>query len=64
MIMDKPDFQLNPAAITPETLAKMLQMPVEIVRKHIELGAPAGADGTINLVHYAAWLNTRINHGS
>jgi hypothetical protein len=56
--------QINPAALTPETAAKMLGLQVEIVQKHILQGAPAAADGTINLVHYGAWLNSRINNGN
>jgi hypothetical protein len=56
--------QINPAALTPETAAKMLGLQVEIVQKHIEQGTPVAADGTINLVNYAAWLNSRINNGN
>jgi hypothetical protein len=26
------------------------------IRADLEAGAPANADGTLNLVHYAAWL--------
>ena len=26
------------------------------IRYHIEAGAPVNADGSLNLVHYAAWL--------
>jgi len=29
---------------------------VENLRRDIEAGAPTNADGTVNLVHYAAWL--------
>ena len=28
----------------------------EALRADIEAGAPVNADGTVNLVHYAAWL--------
>ena len=51
------DGQVNPAALTVEQLARMLAVPAEKVRDHVAAGAPAGPDGTINLVHYAAWLN-------
>jgi len=27
-----------------------------MIRYDIEAGAPVNADGTVNLVHYAAWL--------
>jgi len=30
----------------------------------IKAGAPTNADGTINLIHYAAWLAREIAHGS
>lgn len=29
---------------------------VEMLEADLETGAPANADGTFNLVHYAAWL--------
>jgi hypothetical protein len=50
----------NPAALTVEQLARALALPVETVRRHVEEGAPVGADGTVNLIHYAAWLNKRM----
>ncbi|HPC65559.1 MAG TPA: hypothetical protein P5175_10495 [Anaerohalosphaeraceae bacterium] len=52
--------KLNPSALTVEMAAKMLGLQAEIVRKHIEQGMPTAADGTINLVHYGAWLNSRL----
>jgi hypothetical protein len=55
---------LNPASLAPEMAAKLLGLPLDIVLKHIGEGAPAAADGSINLIHYGAWLNTRITHGS
>ncbi len=55
---------INPAALSDETAAKMLGLQVEIVQKHIAQGAPVSADGTINLIHYASWLNSRINNGN
>jgi len=54
------NMRLNPTAITVEIAAKMLRLPADIIRKHIEQGAPTAADGTINLVHYAAWLCNRL----
>ena len=52
--------QVNPMALTVEMAAKVLGLPLEIIQKHIDGGAPAAADGTINLINYAAWLNARI----
>jgi len=56
--------QLNPSALTVEMAAKMLGLPAEIIRKHIEQGMPTASDGTINLVNYGAWLNQRTNNGN
>jgi hypothetical protein len=56
--------KLNPSALTVEMAAKMLGLPAEIIRKHIEQGMPTAADGTINIIHYAAWLNRKINNGN
>jgi len=50
--------QMNPASIPPHDLARMLGLTPEAIDRHIGEGAPTNADGTMNLVHYAAWLNT------
>jgi len=53
---------LNPAALsTPDTarvLSRVGSSPVTeaMLRADLDAGAPANADGTINLVHYTAWL--------
>ncbi len=54
------DAPANQAALTVEQLAKMLAVQEEKIREHVAAGAPTGPDGTINLVHYAAWLNRRL----
>ena len=51
---------VNPAALSIAQLARMLGMPQEKVREHVAAGAPTGHGGTVNLVHYAAWLNRQI----
>ena len=54
---------INPSALTPAQAARVLSavgnglVTEEMIRRHIASGAPATADGRINLVHYAAWLN-------
>ena len=54
--------RLQPTSLTVEHISRLLTAtggrPVteEMVRKDIESGASVNADGTINLVHYAAWL--------
>ena len=53
---------LNPAALTPEDAARLLSrvsgqvVSVAMLDVDREAGAPRNADGTINLVHYGAWL--------
>ncbi len=34
-----------------------------MVRADIDAGAPTNADGTVNLVHYAAWLVREVAGG-
>jgi len=36
---------------------------VEMLEADVAAGAPTNADGTINLVHYAAWLLKEMMHG-
>ena len=56
---EKPEKpSLNPTALTVEDAAKMLALPVAMIRRHIDAGAPL-SNGKINLVHYAAWLNSK-----
>ena len=53
---------LNPQALSLEDVARILTasgwkpVTVDMVRDDIDDGAPTNADGTINLIHYAAWL--------
>jgi len=53
---------LNPNALTVDSASQLLSkvggQPVtqEMLQADIEDGAPTNADGTINLLHYAAWL--------
>ncbi len=35
----------------------------EMLGADIEAGAPVNADGTMNLVHYAAWLVREVSRG-
>jgi len=51
---------LNPMALTAEEAARMLDIPREWVEKDLDAGAPTNPDGTINLVHYAAWLSIMV----
>jgi len=56
-------------ALTPAQAAKILaaagsrRITEAMVRADIEAGAPTNANGTVNLVHYAAWLAREAAHG-
>ncbi|MCL2645621.1 MAG: helix-turn-helix domain-containing protein [Phycisphaerales bacterium] len=50
----------NPAALTVAQLAKALGIAEERVHRLVADGAPTAANGTIHLVHFAAWLNRRL----
>ena len=52
--------RLNPAALSVEDAARVLGLAAETVRRDVAEGAPTAADGRINLVHYAAWLNREL----
>ena len=60
---------LNPQALRLEDLARILTalgpMPVtvEVLRADIEQGAPTNRDGTVNLLHIAAWLAREAQRG-
>lgn len=53
---------VNPSALSPAELARLLAsaskraITVDHVHADINDGAPTNPDGTINLVHYVAWL--------
>lgn len=53
----------NPMALTVQQVARMLALPEEKVREHVARGLPMSADGRINLVQYAAWLNKELSRG-
>jgi hypothetical protein len=58
----EPVGRLHPGALSVPDAARVLsrvgQRPVteEMIRADIDAGAPTNPDGTLNLVHYAAWL--------
>jgi len=60
--MAEPDAKLNPAALPLADAARLLsaaggqRITVDMLEADQVVGAPANADGTLNLVHYAAWL--------
>ena len=60
--MDDTTTTMNPAALSLADAAKVLsaaggqRVTVEMLQEDLAAGAPTNADGTINLLHYAAWL--------
>lgn len=63
--------KLNPSALSISDAVKALQAAgarhasEENLRADIESGAPTNPDGTLNLIHYAAWMVARLGsaHG-
>jgi hypothetical protein len=53
---------VNPASLSIEDMSRLLsaaggkRIAPEEIRADVEAGAPVGADGRMNLVHYTAWL--------
>jgi hypothetical protein len=68
--MDDTKTTMNPAALALADAAKVLsaaggqRVTIEMLQEDIAAGAPTNADGSINLVHYAAWLNMKEPHGN
>jgi hypothetical protein len=66
---ERSSSSLNPLALRLEDLARILsvlgQYPVtvEMLQSDIDAGAPTNPDGTVNLVHYAAWLLRELGRG-
>jgi hypothetical protein len=61
--------QLNPQALSLADAARIFSaaagatIDVAMLEADVETGAPANADGTLNLVHYAAWLLREMARG-
>jgi hypothetical protein len=62
MEQDNGRQSLNPTSLAVADAARLLTkaggQPVnpDMIQADLAAGAPSNADGTINLVHYAAWL--------
>jgi hypothetical protein len=59
---DNGKHPLSPTSLPVADAARLLArvggqaVSVEMLQADVAAGAPTNADGTINLVHYAAWL--------
>ena len=66
---ERPTGALNPQALRLADMARILTasgpkpVTVEMLEADIEDGAPANADGTLNLVQYVAWLVKEMASG-
>ena len=62
MPQNEANSPLNPQALPLPDAAQLLtkaggiRVTVEMLQADVDAGAPTNADGTFNLVHYAAWL--------
>ncbi len=60
---------LNPTGLSLTHTARALsaaengKVTAEMLQANVDAGAPTKADGTLNLVHYAAWLNQGQTRG-
>lgn len=57
---------INPAALSIEDAAQLLTsvgghvVTAEMITRDIQAGAPRNHDGSINIVHYGAWLTRTV----
>jgi hypothetical protein len=60
---------LNPNALSVANAARLLskvsgeRVTEEMIQADLTAGAPTNCDGSINLVHYAAWLVKEMSGG-
>jgi len=69
MAQEDGNTALNPTALALVDAARVLSaasggtIDVDMLEEDVASGAPANADGTLNLVHYAAWLLSEMGRG-
>ena len=57
---------MNPQALSVDNAARVLSaagrrvISPDMIREDLAAGAPTNPDGTINLVHYTAWLAKNV----
>jgi len=68
--MNAENAPVDPNRLSVEQAAKLLsaaakvRIPVEQIVADLEASAPQNPDGTINLMHYAAWLVKEMGRGN
>jgi len=60
--IDPKALQISDAAVLLQKLGG--KVSEDDVREDVAEGAPTNGDGTLNLVHYAAWLLKEMGRGS
>ena len=69
MAAESGNSALNPQALALSDAARVFSaaagdtIDVAMLEADIEAGAPVNPDGTLNLVHYAAWLLREMGRG-
>lgn len=59
---------LSPTSLTVADLARLLEkvdsgrVTSAMIKEDLAAGAPTNPDGTINLIHYGAWLARKVDH--
>lgn len=59
--------KVDPTRMAPADLAKLLsrlageKIPADRIAADVAAGAPTNGDGTLHLVHYAAWLARQVD---
>ena len=67
--MDGKREHLNPNAMTVAQAAELFsklarrRIPASHITEDIDAGAPTNPDGTLNVLHYAAWLLGEMRRG-
>jgi hypothetical protein len=62
--------RVDPAALTASDACRLLsaagagEVREDMISADITAGAPTNPDGTLNLVHYAAWLVRQLSEGA
>ena len=62
--------KLNPLSLTPADAARLLSkvggvnITEDQIREAIAAGAPVNPGGTLNLVHFGAWLLKEMSNGN
>ena len=67
--MSNSNNQVDPTRLSIEQASKLLsaafreRIEVAKIQEDIDSGAPTNSDGTLNLVHYAAWQAKEMGRG-